>query len=236
MSTPHIESKSNEISKYVLMPGDPERVKYIAENFLTDIKLVNTVRGEIAYTGKYKGREITVFSSGMGIPSMGIYSHELFDKYDVDVIIRIGTAGSYTEDLKLKSIFLAESAYSDTCYDEETLNKSMNIVNSSFELNSVIIKTAEELGIDLKLGRVHTTEAFYTALDDKKYTEDYDCKCVEMETFSLLVNAKKFHKQATSLLTISDMKTSNESLSREDRVRRLNTMINLALESIIKLQ
>ena len=136
MSTPHIESKLEEISKYVLMPGDPERVKYIANNFLTDIKLVNTVRGEIAYTGMYKGKSITVFSSGMGIASMGIYSHELFDKYDVDVIIRIGTAGSYTDDLNLKSIFLAESAYSDTCYDEEATNKSMDIVNSSFDLNT----------------------------------------------------------------------------------------------------
>ena len=235
MPTPHIESKSDEISKYVLMPGDPERVKYIVDKFLTHVKLVNTVRGEIAYTGMYKNKKITVFSSGMGIASMGVYSHELFDKYDVDVIIRIGTAGSYTDDLKLKSIYLVQSAYSDTCYDEEALNKSINIVNSSFELNSIITKTAEELAIDLNMGRVHTSEAFYTANDTNKYLEEYDCKCVEMEAFSLLVNAKKFHKQATALLTITDMKTNGSSLSREDRVRRLNTMINLALESIIKM-
>ncbi len=235
MSTPHIESKTNEISKYVLMPGDPERVEYIAKNFLTDIKLVNTVRGEIAYTGTYKNKRITVFSSGMGIASMGIYSHELFDKYDVDAIIRIGTAGSYTNDLKLKSIFLSQSAYSETCYDEEATNKSMDVVNSSFELNNVIIDTAKELGIELNMGRVHTTEAFYAAKDENKYLLEHDCKCVEMEAFSLFVNAKKFHKQATALLTITDLKTTGESLKREDRVIRVNTMITLALESIIKL-
>lgn len=236
MSTPHIESNKEDIAKKVIMPGDPERAKYIAETFLKDVKLVNKVRGENAYTGNYKGQPITVFSSGMGIPSMGIYSHELFSEYDVDYIIRLGTAGSYKEDIKVKDIFIAESAYSGTSFDESSSNENTLIVNSSPKINSVLIQTAEELGLNIKTGRVHTTEAFYGHDNiGEKVVKEYNASVVEMETYSLLFNAKKFHKDASAVLTISDNLVTKEEMSREERVKRLNTSITLVLETIIKL-
>ncbi|MBQ3141911.1 MAG: purine-nucleoside phosphorylase [Bacilli bacterium] len=236
MSTPHIESNKEDIAKKVIMPGDPERAKYIAETFLKDVKLVNRVRGENAYTGNYKGQPITVFSSGMGIPSMGIYSHELFSEYDVDYIIRLGTAGSYKEDIKVKDIFIAESAYSGTSFDESSSNENTLIVNSSPKINSVLIQTAEELGLNIKTGRVHTTEAFYGHDNiGEKVVKEYNASVVEMETYSLLFNAKKFHKDASAVLTISDNLVTKEEMSREERVKRLNTSITLVLETIIKL-
>jgi purine-nucleoside phosphorylase len=234
MSTPHIEASKEEISKYVLMPGDPKRCEYIAKNFLTDARLINDVRGNTAYTGNYKGKMVTIFPSGMGIASMGIYSYELFYDYDVDVIIRVGTAGSYEEDLKVYDILLVESAFSETNYDEEAINRNVNIVNASVELNSKIIDSSIRLGIDIKTGRIHTTEAFYKANDNiDKYYYQYNCLAVEMESFALFLNARRFNKKATSLLTISDELLSKKSISSEERELKLNKMITLALESII---
>ena len=234
MGTIHIEAEKNQIAKRVLMPGDPNRVKYIANKYLKDVKLVNQLRGELAYTGYYKDKEVTIFSSGMGIPSMGIYSHELFDYYDVDVIIRIGTAGSYTEDLKVYDLLLADSAYSKTYFDEEAGIDDVEIINSSSELNGIIMNTARIRGYNVKEGRVHTSLAFYT---NNKGFEEYinlGCKAVEMETYALLYNAKKFYKKATSLLTISDNLVTKEEINSEEREKKLDDMILLALESIIK--
>ncbi len=236
MPTPHIEADKEEISKLVLMPGDPKRCEYIAKKFLSDSKLVNDVRGNTAYTGVYKGKMITVFPSGMGIASMGIYSYELFNDYDVDVIIRVGTAGSYDEELKLYDLLLVESAFSETNYDEEAINRNVNVVNASVELNSKIIDTSNRLGIDLRTGRIHTTEAFYKANDNiDKYFYQYNCLAVEMESFALFLNARRFNKKATALLTISDELMSKRQMSSEERELKLNKMITLALESIISL-
>lgn len=236
MPTPHIEAKQEEISKLVLMPGDPKRCEYIAKNFLTEAKLVNNVRGNTAYTGYYKGKMITVFPSGMGIASMGIYSYELFNDYEVDAIIRVGTAGSYDEELKLYDILLVESAFSETNYDEEAINRNVNVVNASVELNSKIIDASIRLGIDLRTGRIHTTEAFYKANDNiDKYFYQYNCLAVEMESFALFLNARRFNKKATALLTISDEIVSKKQMSSEERELKLNKMITLALESIISL-
>ena len=162
--TPHIEAEIGDIAKYVLMPGDPNRATYIANKYLEEASLVNKVRGELAYTGKYKGVEVTVFSSGMGIGSMGIYSHELFDVYDVNAIIRIGTAGAYKEELKPYTIIIADSSYSDTNFDLESGSEDIEIINSSFELNNIINMTANIRRIDVITGRVYTTDAFYTDL------------------------------------------------------------------------
>ncbi len=236
MPTPHIESVNGDIAKIVIMPGDPKRCEYIAKNFLKGARLVNKVRYATAYTGYYKNTRVTVFPSGMGIPSMGIYSHELFDVYDVDVIIRIGTTGSYNEDLKLRDVFLADSVYSNTNYDEELTGKNINIINSSLELNTIIAETATELGIDLKRGRAFTTDAFY---GKPQNTVDLaimnDCDVVEMESFALFLNAKEYHKRATSVLTVTDEIFSEKKLSSNEREMRLNSMIKLVLESIIKL-
>ncbi len=234
MPTVHIESNKEDIAPRVLMPGDPNRAHYIAKKFLTDAVLVNKVRGELAYTGKYKDVPVTIFSSGMGVGSMGIYSYELFNDYDVQTIIRIGTAGAYTEDLKLYDILLADSAFSNTYYDDEAGIENVDIINSSFELNSVIQNTAAVKGIKLVQGRVHTVIAFYTESNDYSKFIEKGCLAVEMETFALLFNAKKFKRQATALLTISDNLVTKEIMDSTQRERTLDEMIILALESIIK--
>ena len=232
--TVHIESKKEDIAPRVLMPGDPNRAHYIASKYLKDAKLVNRVRGELAYTGTYKDVPVTIFSSGMGIGSMGIYSYELFNDYDVEKIIRIGTAGSYKEDLKVYDIVVADSAYSNTCYDEEAGIENIDTINSSFELNSTIIDTAALKNIKGTTGRLHTSLAFYTESKDyTKYT-DLGCVAVEMEAYALLFNAKKFKKQATAIVTISDNLITHEEINSEERERKLDEMIMLALESIIK--
>lgn len=232
--TVHIESKKGEIAPRVLMPGDPNRAKYIAEKYLEDVKLVNQLRGELAFTGKYKGVDVTVFSSGMGIGSMGIYSYELFNDYDVESIIRIGTAGAYTEELDVFDILVADSAYSRTFYDEAARGEDQEIMTSSPDLNGIIMNTAAKKQIKVKQGRVHTTEAFYT--EDKDYSKfiDRGCLAVEMETYALLFNAKKFLKKATAILTISDNLITHVEIDAEARERKLDEMILLALESIIK--
>ena len=232
--TVHIKSKKGEIAPRVLMPGDPNRAKYIAEKYLEDVKLVNQLRGELAFTGKYKGVDVTVFSSGMGIGSMGIYSYELFNDYDVESIIRIGTAGAYTEELDVFDILVADSAYSRTFYDEAARGEDQEIMTSSPDLNGIIMNTAAKKQIKVKQGRVHTTEAFYT--EDKDYSKfiDRGCLAVEMETYALLFNAKKFLKKATAILTISDNLITHVEIDAEARERKLDEMILLALESIIK--
>jgi len=235
MSTIHIEANKEDIAKIVLMPGDPYRAKYIAENYLENPRLINKLRGEFGYTGKYKGKDVTIFSSGMGIASMGIYSYELFNDYDVDVIIRIGTAGSYVEELKPYDLLVVTSSYSTTNYDEEAGIENEEIINSSFELNSVIESTANLKRIPVKTGRVHTSEAFYNEYNSYNEFTSKECLAVEMETYALLFNAKKFHKKATTILTITDNLITNEKITPQERETRLNDMITLALESIVKL-
>lgn len=234
MPTVHIEAEKKDIAKRVLMPGDPNRALYIANKYLEGAKLVNKVRGELAYTGKYKGVDVTIFSSGMGIPSMGIYSYELFNEYDVDYIIRIGTAGAYTEDLKIYDILLANSAYSLTTFDTESGVEDKNIINSSADLNSTIMDEAFKKGLKIKEGRVHTSEAFYTSNKDYSMYTNEGCVAVEMETFALLYNAKRAMKKATALLTISDNLVTHELIDSESREKKLDEMIVLALDSIIK--
>lgn len=234
MPTIHIEAQKEEIAPRVLMPGDPNRAYRIAHKYLENVKMVNKLRGELAFTGTYKGVPVTIFSSGMGIGSMGIYSYELFNDYNVEEIIRVGTAGSYDPDYKLYDILLADSVYSKTYFDEESGVENIEIINTSFELNSKILDTAMLKRIDVKQGRVHTTEAFYT--DNKDYSKfiELGCKAVEMETYALMYNAKKFMRKATALLTISDNLITHEVIKSEERETKLDEMIVLALESIIK--
>ncbi len=234
MPTIHIEAQKEDIAPRVLMPGDPNRAYYIAHKYLDNPRMVNKVRGELAFTGTYKDVPVTIFSSGMGIGSMGIYSYELFNDYDVQNIIRIGTAGSYDADFKIYDILLADSVYSKTYFDEEAGHENIEIINTSFELNSTIMDTALLKGINLKQGRVHTTEAFYT--ENKDYTKfiELGCKAVEMETYALMFNAKKFMRKATALLTISDNLITHEEIDSASREKKLDEMIVLALDSIIK--
>lgn len=236
MPTPHNEAKKEDIAKIVLMPGDPKRAKYIAENYLDDAKLVNEVRGMLAYTGYYKGKRLTVMAHGMGIPSVAIYTYELFKFYDVDVIIRVGSAGAYTDELKLRDVILATESYSDTNYDMSFNNENVDIIRSNEELNNIIINKSKELDINLKTGRIYTSEAFYTQEEvyEKMYNV-YGCLAVEMETFALLYNAYVLGKKATSILTISDSLVTKEETTSEERQNSFNNMVVLALESALEI-
>ena len=236
MPTPHNEAKKEDIAKVVIMPGDPKRAKYIAENYLDDAKLVNEVRGMLAYTGYYKGKRLTVMAHGMGIPSVAIYTYELFKFYDVDVIIRVGSAGAYTDELKLRDVILATESYSDTNYDMSFNNENVDIIRSNEELNNIIINKSKELDINLKVGRIYTSEAFYTQEEvyEKMYN-GYGCLAVEMETFALLYNAYVLGKKATSILTISDSLVTKEETTSEERQNSFNNMLVLALESILEI-
>ena len=160
MSTPHIESKPEDIAPLVLMPGDPLRAKYIAENFLEDAKLVNEVRNMYGYTGTYKGKRITVFASGMGIPSIGIYSYELYKFYNVEKIIRIGTCGSFHEDIKLLDVILSSGAYCKSYFDELLDGVDIDFIQSSEALNKLILKTAEKDHLNIRYGKTITSDVF----------------------------------------------------------------------------
>lgn len=236
MATPHIESNKGDIAKVVLMPGDPLRAKYIAEKYLQNVKLVNDVRNIYAYTGTYKGRRITVFASGMGNPSMGIYSYELYKYYDVDYIIRIGTAGAYSKELNLMDLLVVTNCYSESSYAKELKGVQSSIATASSEIVQTIKETAYSLEKVLKYGRVHCTDAFYSQnVNIKELESEYGCLAVEMETFALFNNAKLLNKNAGCILTISNSLVTNEETTSEQREKGLDEMIVLALESGIRL-
>ena len=237
MATPHIESNKEDIAPVVLMPGDPLRAKYIAENFLEDAKLVNKVRNMFAYTGTYKGKKVTVFSSGMGIPSIGIYSYELFKFYNVKKIIRIGTCGSFNENIKVLDVILSKGAYCKTYFDKLLDGGTQNYIESSEELNRKIMNTAKENNIDLKYGKTITSDVFDLYCDNEdefrsNFPKD-NFLSVEMEAYGLFYVARKLNKDASCLMTVVDSLYDKRSISSEDRETSLNQMIKIALESII---
>lgn len=230
--TPHIEAKKEDIAKTVIMPGDPLRCRMIAEKYLTDFKLVNMVRNQYAYTGTYKGKRVTVFSSGMGNPSMGIYSYELFKFYDVENIIRVGSCGALLEDIKLYDVILVENSYSLSSYLYELEEGLTRILASDNDLNMKIYNTANRLGIEFRAGNVFCTDTFYSSINMDYYVKNYDCIATEMETFALFSNAHALGKKATALLTVSDNLITQEKTTSEERQNSFNTMIELALESV----
>lgn len=237
MPTAHIEAEENDIAKLVLMPGDPLRAKYIAENYLTDCKLVNKIRNMYAYTGNYRGKRVTVFASGMGIPSMGIYAYELFKIYNVEKIIRIGTCGSFDESVKLLDVILSTGAYCKSHFDELLDGLDIDFIQSSDEINRLIMNKAKEKNIDLKVGKTITSDVFDLYCDSKeKFRNNFpDMKFlgVEMEAFGLFYIAKKLERDASCLMTVVDSLYDNRSLTSEEREKSLNEMITLALDSII---
>ena len=237
MATPHIGCEKDDIAETVLMPGDPLRAKYIAENFLEDYKLVNEVRNMFAYTGTYKGKKVTVFASGMGIPSIGIYSYELYRYYGVKSIIRIGTCGSFNKNIKLLDVILSSGAYCKSYFDELLDGVDIDFIQSSESLNRRIMNTAKIKGMDLKYGKTITSDVFDLYCDDEeKFRENYpsmEFLSVEMEAFGLFYIAKKLGKEASCLMTVVDSLYDKRSLTSEDRETSLNNMIKMALESII---
>ena len=236
MATVHIESDKKDIAKVVLMPGSPTRSKYIAENFLNKVKEVNTVRGMLAYTGYYKDKKITIFPSGMGMASAGIYAYELFNEYDVDSIIRIGTCGSYVKDYKLNDILLVECSVSNSSFAVCLDNYKKNKINSTEELNKTIVGTSEILDIPVNRCNIFSSDVFYEKENDYlKRVKKYKVAGVEMESFALFNTARHLNKKATCLLTVSDSFVSSEKLTSKERDEGLNKMIVLALESSLKL-
>ena len=237
MSTPHNEAKMGDIAPIVLMPGDPLRAKFIAETFLKDAVLFNTVRNMFGYTGTYKGKKVSVMSSGMGIPSIGIYSYELYTKYGVEKIIRIGSAGAYHADIKLYETILADGAYSDSTYGIIQSNDHEKIQRPSSALNDVIRDTAKELNIPIREGIVHSSDVFYAEKEAAEYSDaaiKQGALCAEMESFGLFHNAKVLNKQAACLLTISDNIVTHEETTHEERRFALVNMIKIALEAAVK--
>ncbi|MCM1077964.1 MAG: purine-nucleoside phosphorylase [Bacteroidales bacterium] len=234
--TPHNGAQMGDFAKTVLMPGDPLRSKFIAEEFLDTPRLVNEVRSILGYTGTYKGVPVSVMASGMGMPSIGIYSYELYQYYGVENIVRIGSAGSYVERLNVRDVVLAERAFSDSTFALKTSGVEDKIMYPSEELNAIIMKKAEELGIDCKEAVVHSSDAFYTAPNVggwQDIREKTGTECVEMESFALFHNARMLNKRAACILTISDSFCTNEVLSAEDRQNSFREMMKLALESAI---
>lgn len=236
--TPHISAPQGAFAKTVLMPGDPLRAKFIAETFLTDPQLVTSVRNIYGYTGTYKGIPVTVMASGMGMPSIGIYSYELYNFYNVENIIRIGSAGSYTDRLNVMDVTLAEVAYSDSSYARVQGGCTDSEILPSPELNEAILSTAKALDIDCKLCRVHSSDVFYGDPSQGSWQNiaaRTNTECVEMESFALFHNAHMLGKRAACILTISDSFASHVELTSEERQNSFTTMMRLALESAITL-
>ena len=237
MATAHIESKLEDIAPIVLMPGDPLRAKYIAENFLDNPKLINRVRNMFGYTGTYKGKRVTVFASGMGIPSIGIYSYELYKFYNVEKIIRIGSCGTFDKDTKVLDVILSTGAYCKSYFDELLDGVNIDFIQSSDSLNRNIMNIAKRDNIKLCVGKTITSDIFDVYCDDKERFRDNfpDMKFlgIEMEAFGLFYMARKLNKEAACLMTVVDSLYDKRSLSSEEREKSLDEMITLALESII---
>ena len=239
--TPHINAKDTDIAKIVLAPGDPLRAKYIAENFLEDYRLVNTVRNILAYTGTYKGKEITVFSTGMGMPSMGIYCYELYKFYNVETIIRIGSCGAYSADLNIFDTILVDNSYTEGNFAYEWNEKDCHLAKSSSFLNEIIENVSIQNNIPYVKGNILCSDCFDGYLEDvnsliNRFPKELNIIGAEMESFALFYLAKYLGKQASCLLTVVDSICKKQEISSEDREKSLNNMIKLALESAVKIQ
>lgn len=240
MSTPHNEAKPEDFAKTVIMPGDPLRAKYIAENFLEDYSLINQVRGMYAYTGRYKGKKISIMAHGMGMPSIGIYAYELFKFYGVENIIRIGSCGGYTPNLKLFDIILSENVYSESNFALTFNNDDCHISSASNDLNNIIEKTAIEKNINLNKGNTVCTDCFDVYMTDvnqflQRIPQNFNPIGAEMEAFALFYLAKFLNKKASCLMSVVDSKFIKEIATPEERQTGLDNMISLALEASIKI-
>lgn len=238
--TPHINAKDNDIAKVVLAPGDPLRAKYIAENFLENARLVNTVRNILAYTGTYKGKEVTVFSTGMGMPSMGIYSYELYKFYGVESIIRIGSCGVYDEKFNMFDTILVNGSYTEGNFAKALDGSDCHYVEADANLNNIIKKAANNNSIKLFAENILCSECFdyyIKSLDDllNRLPSEYNLVGAEMESFALFYTAKYLNKKAACLLSVVDSHAKKEEISSEAREKSLNDMIKIALDSSFSL-
>ena len=238
MPTPHNQAKYGEIAKTVLMPGDPLRAKFIAEKYLENPKEFNTVRNMLGYTGTYRGKAVSVMGSGMGMPSIGIYSYELYSQYGVENIIRIGSAGSYCKELDVRDLVLVKSAFSESTFAKVQSAETADTLFPSGKLNEIIQKTAYDLNVNIRKAHIHSSDVFYRESHMDGYREIYEkhgCECVEMESFALFHNADVLGKRAACLLTVSDSFVSHAELSAEERQNSFDDMMRVALEAAIRI-
>ena len=230
--TPHIECQPGDFAKTVLMPGDPLRAKYIADNFLTDVKQVNGVRGMLGYTGTYDGRRISVMGSGMGMPSIGIYSFELFSFYGVERIIRIGSCGAYSADLNLYDVIIAEDAWSESSFASTQGVSDADVLAATPELVAELETHAKALDIPYAKTRIHSSDVFYRQNFDDYQTirDEHGCQAVEMEAFALFANAQATGKQAACVITVSDSLVTHEVTTSAEREKAFTNMMQIALQ------
>jgi purine-nucleoside phosphorylase len=232
----HISAKPGEIAKNILMPGDPLRAKYIADNFLQNVKLVSSTRNIYFFTGTYKDKPLTVGASGMGCPSIGIYSFELFTEYEADCIIRIGTCGAYTKKMKLYDVINAEYACSESTYAQCAFGYKKDRFKHQGNAYDVINETAKELNQSIHDGTIHSGDVFYRQAKGKPaIVKKYKALAAEMEAFALFSNARFLGKTAACLLTVSDIIPTHEKISADEREKALTPMIELALESVSRI-
>lgn len=250
MATPHISAKKGAVAATVLMPGDPLRARFIAEHYLKDAKLFNEVRGMLGYTGKYKGRRVSVMGSGMGMPSMGIYAYELYSFYGVEQIIRIGSAGAYSGQLALYDLLLARGAYSESSFAAVQSGYTGDERVADEVLCEKLREAAGALGVKLAEGKVHSSDVFYRmekilgAEEDareegqppywEKLRDERGCVAVEMESFALFQTAAVLGKSAACLLTISDSFVSHRATSSAEREKSFTGMMEVALAAAVK--
>jgi purine-nucleoside phosphorylase len=232
----HISAKKGQIAKTVLMPGDPLRAKYIADNFLKDVQLVSHTRNIFYFTGLYNNKLITIGASGMGCPSIGIYSYELYTEYEVDTIIRIGTCGAYSTDLKLYDLINVDMAASESTFARYAWGNEDTAIAHQGNAFATINETADTLGMPLKRCNIHSSDIFYRKnMDTPAVAVEYNCLAVEMEAFALFANAKQVGKTAATLLTVSDIIPTHEKISADQREKSLLPMMELALEATLAL-
>lgn len=237
VSTPHINLKEGySFAKTVLMPGDPLRAKMIAETFLEDAVLINNVRGIQGYTGTYKGHKVSVMASGMGMPSIGIYSYELYKFFDVENIIRIGSAGGIGEGIKLRDVVAGIGANTNSNFGKQYGVNGIVAPICSYELLSTAVECAKEIGIEMKIGNLYSSDTFYDAdPDSMRKWANAGSIATEMEAAALYLNAMYCHKKALAICTISDLPFTGEACTAEERQNTFTDMMKIALETAIKM-
>lgn len=231
MSTPHNQASAGEIAKTVLMPGDPLRAKFLAEKYLKNVKQFNSVRNMFGYTGTYKGKEVSIMGSGMGMPSIGIYSYELFSQYGVENIIRIGSCGSFKKEVHLRDIIFVQGCCTDSNFAHQYELPGIYCAISDYSLLEKAVDTAKEKNVSYHVGNVLSSDIFYHA--DQGTVEKWasmGCLGVEMESYALLATAAYLNKRALTLLTVSDSLVSNEKTSSDEREKTFTAMMEIALE------
>ena len=233
MGTPHLQGNKGDYAPIVLMPGDPLRAKFIAETYFENVRCVNEIRGMLGFTGTYKGVPVSVQGSGMGQPSIGIYSYELYHEFDVQSIIRIGTAGGIADNVKLRDIILAQGACTNGNYAEQYRLPGTFAPIASFRLLRTAAEAAEKLGYPIQVGNLFSSDMFYDDANSLAEWQKMGVLGVEMESAALYLNAARAGKEALCICTVSDCPLRGESTSAEERQTGFTNMMKLALETVI---